>query len=1034
MRYRLIVLNFALIVPFLLTSCGKDGFNIIIHEAGTYNIIRGYDPVDYPGRETKISIPVEMINPGKNKTEFRVTAEDIYGNPYNWQIHVIPVVTNGTGKSLTCSLNISLPVGFYRIQVIAVHGNQKDIAFTEIAIVPPSATGLRPNSFFASNTSDIKLGKDLDLLDLLGVKVQRTHFYPETESIPAIPVNQSLEFNYSLLDRYFDEAAGKGTWILPIAGYAFPGTRSALAEEMNLHGPPRHFGEFTLSWIDIIRKYPEIRVYELWNEPWIYEWTWAANAADYREMQKLWCEEVLNADSSIRIIVGNSCMFVEDNIEPFPEIWKGLIDGTSHHPYAHAEARSLRHNAQIRSIDYGYLVNRRMNLPYYYLTEGGTLYSTPASISEANMQIDKLLKKIVRQDKGEELITLFNDFRYNHAAIKYSDPSRDDISRLTIHGQDLKNQLLEKGSENRTTGVILKDLFSAFYISQQDETGQGHNSNVNASKAVHYTFFSALHGAYQTNIQWRLGFGPEWTRSNSTLAVCSYFLEDRPIVADIWPESSLVYGAVFANPESIDSEVQNLKRSVELSSRWEEPVPEDARHKELKVAVVFSLAGPGPDSIDTRGRLTITDAGQIRAFDCTGREIHRKGDKLIVPLNEYPVYLTSSGLSAYQLHQAVSGARIEHVSALSFYAASFTRPAEDDQLLHLRIDNHLNRNISGDITISVDGEIIGKQDFDSDPGLNEVYIPLKKHRPAEDGIYPTMISIESDAGNFYREQLVQRALFTRGTRAIDGKLDDWQDSRPVIIDSDMLKDGVDLTRYLFNPTLERPVAGQAEGVRVAARIYTSYDESYVYVAAEVLEETLMNTAGREAMVSGVRTGYTEGMPGGLMHPRFTGDLLMLGFGFRERVPGFGRQLDDPLAWKGQFYDTDYLYLAYTSGSGSQLIRQWGADTPRQNGFQTDPVDAIDQVPGAEIVIKRNEANKTTVYEIAIPREELDLFCEKEPTLRFGFILVNNEGAGIGGKLQWSEAAGVFDYWLNLGSYAPTWDQNLPCQTFFGITR
>ena len=1016
-----IVLVFSITCVFF--SCSEAPFTIELGETGTYNILRGHDPVAHSGKKTDLTIPVDLMNPRQGTVNLRVFAEDLLGNPIILEDSIFSFEIPGKSTRQTLFLSLSLPNGFYRIQVIGANGGKRDMGFTELAIVPPSAQGLRPNSFFASNTSDIKLGKDLDLLDLLGIKVQRTHFYPETNSIPSEAGNRPLDFNFSLLDEHFAEAAAKGTWILPIAGYAFPGTRSPMAEKMDLHGPPRHFGEFALSWKEIIRKYPRIRVYELWNEPWIFEWTWAANAADYRELQKIWCREALDADSSIRIIAGNSCMFVEDNIEPYPDIWKGLIHGTSHHPYAHAEARSLRHNAQIRSVDYGYLVNRRMDLPYYYLTEGGTLYYTPSATGNAARDLEMYLRYLVQQDNGEELITLFNDYRHNHKAIKYGGPR--DYPGLMARKKDLKNRLMEADSE---------DMLSAFYITLEDETGRDYNNNVNASKAVHYTVFSALHGAYQTNIQWRLGFGPEWTRSNSTLAVCSYFLEDRPVIADIWPESSLVYGAVFANPEHIDNEVRKLGRSDELSSRWQEPVPENARHKDLKVAVVFSLTGPGADSLDTHGTMTIPEAGNIRAFDCTGREIHQKDGKLTVPLNEYPVYMISPELTAYELHQAVYGAKIEHISALSFYASSLTRPACEDQVLHLRMDNHINRTVRGNITVSVEGEIVGSQGFSSRPGLKDIYIPLGALASREDGIYPVLIEVDSDAGRYSRLQLIQRALFSRGSRLIDGKLDDWQDSRPVVIDSDMLKKGTDLTPYLFNPTLEIPGNELPEEARVAARIYTSYDDDYIYIAAEVLEDTLMNTAGRKAMVNGVETGYIEGMPGGLMHPRYTGDILMLGFGFRDRVPGFGRQMDDPLAWKGQFYDTDYLYLAYTSENGSRLIRQWGADTPRQNGFQTDPVEAVDSVPDSRIAIERDYDTKTTVYEIAIPREELSLFCEQEQSLRFGFVLVNNEGAGTSGKLQWSEAAGVFDYWLNSGSYAPTWDSNLPCQTYFGIIK
>ncbi len=37
-----------------------------------------------------------------------------------------------------------------------------------------------------------------------------------------------------------------------------------------------------------------------------------------------------------------------------------------------------------------------------------------------------------------------------------------------------------------------------------------------------------------------------------------------------------------------------------------------------------------------------------------------------------------------------------------------------------------------------------------------------------------------------------------------------------------------------------------------------------------------------------------------------------------------------------------------------------------------------------------------------------------------------------GRLPWSQAAGVFDYWLNNGSYMPTWEPFWPCQTSWGI--
>ena len=180
--------------------------------------------------------------------------------------------------------------------------------------------------------------------------------------------------------------------------------------------------------------------------------------------------------------------------------------------------------------------------------------------------------------------------------------------------------------------------------------------------------------------------------------------------------------------------------------------------------------------------------------------------------------------------------------------------------------------------------------------------------------------------------------------------------------------------------------------------------------------------------------YKKATPDGLDHIRMEGDSLFLAFGFRERVPGWGRQADDAYKWKGHFYDTDYQYVAHVSADGDKLIRQWGADTTRHIGYQIDPVEGVGPVPGARIVIKRDEARKLSIYEMAIPRSELKLFDPAKGSCRFGFILCNNEGLGISGGLQWSEAAGVFDHWAGAGSFTPTWMSQLACQTFFGIDR
>ena len=132
---------------------------------------------------------------------------------------------------------------------------------------------------------------------------------------------------------------------------------------------------------------------------------------------------------------------------------------------------------------------------------------------------------------------------------------------------------------------------------------------------------------------------------------------------------------------------------------------------------------------------------------------------------------------------------------------------------------------------------------------------------------------------------------------------DWNGVTPVTLDSQQFKNGIDITQYLLNPNMKMPT-GTPDDKRVVARLYSAYDDNNIYLAMAVNEDMLKCNAGAPVVLKGAEIPYREGMPDGLYHIINQGDVLQFAFGFRDRVPGWGRQMDDPDAWKGHFNDTD----------------------------------------------------------------------------------------------------------------------------------
>ncbi|MBE0537685.1 MAG: hypothetical protein IH624_18630 [Phycisphaerae bacterium] len=883
-------------------------------------------------RPVRIELRASRLAPAGGDIVVRLTAQDIFHQPVEW-CEELRIVLPAEGAMASSTFDFQAEQGFFQVFATCRVAGETFEASTGLGVIPPHHRGVRPDSFFASNTSSIRTGLQLRFLQAIGMKVQRTHLNPVRAEIPERP-DGACRLDLSGMDRAWQECLDHDTWILPIVGYHFgERMRSELARRTDMHGPPRDVREFVETWETIVRHYPRITTWEFWNEPWIYGWTWAAEPAVYRQFQSAWCRMALSVNPAMRIVAGNSSMFVEDHIEPYPESWQGLLQGTSHHPYSGVHDPTFRNSGQGRSLDQGAVVTRRMGLPYYYMTEAGS--------------------------------------------------------------------------------------------SAGDET--------DAYKLVQYFIRSALAGAFQGNAQWGFGFHENNTRANTTFAVMTHFLEDRPIVADIWPHQSLLWGAVFANPRYVNEAARQLPRAAELNSRWTVPVPDDRRDDRMKVAAVWSHTGPSAGQQDRNGTLSLSAPGDIRAFDMVGREIPRRNGTLTVPFGERVVWFTTEQLDVASFRNRLAKAMMTGVTPVNVSALSLLQPAGEAQPLGVRLENQLNRSVTGTLTLIRHADDARRSvPFTLPAGrLQEIAVEWPAGSLPTQARYDVTFELQTDCGDMTHRQELAVARFLRRSISVDGKLDDWADALPVFMDSAHSDGKLDPTQALLNPGRVKMETGG--GGRVVLRVYTAYDERNIYVAAAVREPQLVCRAGQPVTRRGrtevVTLPYRMGEPEGLEHIRNCGDAFFMAFGFRDRVPGWGRQMDDPWAWKGHFYDTDYQYVVHTSATGPQLIRQWGADTSRRTAYQTAAVPGVGPVAGAQVKIQRDEAAQLTVYEMAIPRDQLKLFDPAAGRLRFGFVLSSGE---IGWPLQWASAAGVFDYWIGSGSFSPSWVSVLPCQTFFGI--
>jgi hypothetical protein len=569
-----------------------------------------------------------------------------------------------------------------------------------------------------------------------------------------------------------------------------------------------------------------------------------------------------------------------------------------------------------------------------------------------------------------------------------------------------------------------------------------------AAMAASFFVQALMSGWFSCNHMGGYGAGEGQTATNQAVAVLTYMVSDRPCLMDIWPYNELLWGGIFAGKQHITEDLKTLPRADYINSRWGvEPDPSNAADP-TKVAVLFSLTGKNNLSLDnSQDNFTIPDTTGIAAYNMNGGIFKPQGSSLTLTLGYQPVYVVTTTLSVQQLAERIRSAKITNVTAVNMYALSLTQSADKAQKMTVRVENQMPFPISGTVAIAAAGGAAGtpvpisiqegrlleaKVDW---PGVtlnpNNVY-SIKINADVKDARDGTSL------GTFTREHVINSAIMAKKTIAVDGNLGDWSGVTPVTLDNQQC----DITK-------ESNLAGLVSAIgngTIVAKFYAAYDDNNIYFAADVKEPTFGNTSGAMTGpapdITSPPDGYPRGFPGGIATIQRFGDAISIGLGCRPRVPHLGRQFSDPWCWKGQYYDTDYLYTLHASQSGDKVVQHWDGASPRRWGYQTDQLPEHKLLSNAQIKIARGA---TTVYEAAIPRSLAPLFDpSKMDAFRLSFVVINGESASQGYydvkdgmsmtcQMQYTWGYGVFDHWNKFcSSFGPSWVPMRPAQTRWGI--
>jgi hypothetical protein len=234
------------------------------------------------------------------------------------------------------------------------------------------------------------------------------------------------------------------------------------------------------------------------------------------------------------------------------------------------------------------------------------------------------------------------------------------------------------------------------------------------------------------------------------------------------------------------------------------------------------------------GTITIDNSlGQLEFYDIAGNREFEGQEKVTQPMDHLTHYIRSPRFGAWGIERRLREAKLDGVRPVELTAHDFTTPVDaPGAALTVTFHNVLNRPLEGLLTVTPPPGITLRANV-VDIGVGEgdaIDIPfdIAQARPSPANAYPFVFEFRSEAGNADWKETLNVAVARKGTKQIDGNLDDWKGNLGVMVDAKLQK--VDPAQQAWMPFLDA-MAAQPNGS--FAEVKLAWDDQFLYVAARV---------------------------------------------------------------------------------------------------------------------------------------------------------------------------------------------------------